>query len=266
MALIEAFVQNPVKVAVGVLLVVLFGFIARARMPMQLTPEVQIPTITVSTRWPGASPQEIEQEIVREQEEFLQSVEGVTKLTSESQDSVGTISMEFTVGTNMEEALLKVNSRLQQVPEYPIDADQPVISASGANDRPIAWFILSARMPDDASLQAFQALHPELAAGIETVRTANNPGLAAFHMEALAEQHAVVRRLLMGLRLDRDRIEEFRKQFPHTARVLDAGPGRGTARGRLPVAAAGGRGVSGSATARSTGTDRRPDLPEVRRR
>ena len=82
MSLIEVFVRNPVKVAVGVLLVALFGIIALMRMPMQLTPEVQIPTITVETNWPGASPQEVEQEIVIEQEEQLTSVEGITKLSS----------------------------------------------------------------------------------------------------------------------------------------------------------------------------------------
>ena len=57
---VEAFVNNPVKVAVGVLLIALFGGIALVRMPMQLTPEVETPTITVETRWPGASPQEVE--------------------------------------------------------------------------------------------------------------------------------------------------------------------------------------------------------------
>src|SRR3972149_2192617 len=121
MQLIETFVRNPVKVSVGVLLVALFGSIALFRMPMQLTPEVQIPTITVETVWPGASPQEVEQEIVIEQEEQLTSVEGLTKLSSQSMDSRGLISMEFGVGTDMETALLKVNSRLQQVPEYPED-------------------------------------------------------------------------------------------------------------------------------------------------
>ena len=120
---IEACVRNPVKVTVGVLLLVLFGFIALLRMPMQLTPEVDIPTISIRTQWPGASPQEVEREIVQEQEEQLKSVEGVTKMTSECQDSSGTITLEFLVGTDMEEALLKVNSRLQQVPEYPEDAD-----------------------------------------------------------------------------------------------------------------------------------------------
>ena len=75
MNLITAIVHNPVKVTVGVLLTVLFGLVALTRMPMQLTPEVQRPTITVETRWPGASPQEVEREIVLEQEEQLKSVE-----------------------------------------------------------------------------------------------------------------------------------------------------------------------------------------------
>ena len=47
MHLIASFVSNPVKVTVGVLLISLFGVVALERMPMQLTPEVQTPTITV---------------------------------------------------------------------------------------------------------------------------------------------------------------------------------------------------------------------------
>ena len=54
MNLIQGCVTNPVKVAVGVLLVTLFGGLALVTMPIQLTPEVQIPTMSVETRWPGA--------------------------------------------------------------------------------------------------------------------------------------------------------------------------------------------------------------------
>src|SRR5687768_4944271 len=125
MNLVEKFVRSPVSVSVAVLLVTLFGYVAATRMPLQLTPEVQTPTITVETRWTGASPQEVEREIVLEQEEYLKSVEGVTKISSESGDSRGQVTMEFVVGTDMDEALLKVNSQRQQVPEYPEDADQP---------------------------------------------------------------------------------------------------------------------------------------------
>src|SRR3989304_4338921 len=124
MQLIDAFVRSPVKVSVGVLLVALFGYVALVRMPMQLTPEVQRPAITIQTTWPGASPQEVEQEIILEQEEQLKSVEGVTKMTSESMDSMGRITLEFGVDADMSQIVPLVNSRLQQVPEYPEDADE----------------------------------------------------------------------------------------------------------------------------------------------
>ena len=124
MQAVEFCVRNPVKVAVGMLVVVLFGAISLWRLPKQLTPEVRIPSISVQTSWSGASPYEIEHEIVQEQEERLKDVEGMTKMTSESSHSRGRINMEFAVGTNMAEALLQVNSRLSQVPEYPEDADE----------------------------------------------------------------------------------------------------------------------------------------------
>ncbi|QDU51155.1 efflux RND transporter permease subunit [Gimesia panareensis] len=193
MNLITAIVHNPVKVTVGVLLTVLFGLVALTRMPMQLTPEVQRPTITVETRWPGASPQEVEREIVLEQEEQLKSVEGITKLSSESADSKGTITLEFLVGTNMDEALLKVNSRLQQVPEYPEDADQPIISTANAADRPIAWFILSSRLPDKEKILAFGEKHPELKERLEVISKTPNPGLAMLRLRLLSEEYPDVR-------------------------------------------------------------------------
>lgn len=197
MQLIGSFVRNPVKVSVGVLLTALFGLVALDRMPMQLTPEVQRPTITVETRWPGSSPQEVEREIILEQEEQLKTVEGVVRLLSESADSKGTITLEFQVGTNMDEALLKVNSRLQQVPEYPEDADQPIISTSNSSDRPIAWFIFSARQPNDEELVAFQQKYPQLAEKIEPVRKAHNIGLAILRLRTLAKEYPEVKAELL---------------------------------------------------------------------
>lgn len=177
MNLIDAIVNNPVKVAVGVLLVMLFGVIAMFRMPMQLTPEVETPTITITTNWPGASPQEVEQEIVIEQEEQLKGVEGARKMSSESTDSQGRITIEFNVGTDIDQALLKINSRLQQVPEYPIDADQPVLTTSDPGARAIAWFILSPLPPSDEQVREFIADHPSSQKALEPVLKTDNVGL-----------------------------------------------------------------------------------------
>ena len=194
--MLNTFVHSPVKVTVAVLLIGLFGCVSLVQMPMQLTPEVQIPSITIQTRWPGASPQEVEQEIVLEQEEHLKSVEGIHKMSSESADSSGSITLEFHVGTDMDEALLKVNSRLQQVPEYPEDADQPVISTSNASDRPIAWFILSSRRPNNDQFVEFQQKHPKLTKPIERVRNTHNEGLAMLRLRLLADEHPEVQQLL----------------------------------------------------------------------
>jgi HAE1 family hydrophobic/amphiphilic exporter-1 len=77
MKLVDSSIKNPVTVTVGVFFIILFGFIALFRIPVQLTPELEEVEIRVETIWPGASPQEIEREIVEEQEEQLKSVEGL---------------------------------------------------------------------------------------------------------------------------------------------------------------------------------------------
>jgi hydrophobic/amphiphilic exporter-1 (mainly G- bacteria), HAE1 family len=188
MQLIEGFIRNPVKVSVGVLLTALFGVIGMITMPKQLTPTVENPVLTVETRWPGASPQEIEREIVDEQEEQLQSTEGLIKMSSECKDSAGEIILEFEIGTNIEDAMLRVNTRLQQVREYPVDAQQPVIKASDITDRPIARFVLTARPPTVEQIVAFQKEHPNLAEALEPAIRAMNSGLRVYRLQKIYDQ------------------------------------------------------------------------------
>lgn len=196
MQITEAIVRNPVKVAVAMLLLALFGLISVFRMPMQLTPEVSTPTLTIETLWSGASAYEVEREIVQEQEKQLKSVEGMTKMTSESMDSMGRITLEFAVGTDMREALLKANTRLQQVREYPEDADEPVIKTANLGDRPIAWFILSPRPPVAEQYEAFAQKYPQLVPQLELVRKTFNEGVAMIRLRELAEKQPEFKELL----------------------------------------------------------------------
>lgn len=195
MSLLTTFVQRPVTVSVGVILVVLFGLLSLFGMPMQLTPDVEIPTLKVETRWSGASPQEIEKEIVQPQEEQLQSVEGIVKMTSESMDSMARITLEFAVGADMRKALLLVNTRLQQVREYPIDADEPVIT-SNASEQFIAWFILHERTPTPDEFAKALADCPQLAESIRHVQATQNPGLQLFRLKELVREHSQLGALL----------------------------------------------------------------------
>ncbi len=147
MRLVEGSIRYPVSVTVGVLLVVLFGFISLFRIPVQMIPDVEEPNIFVSTIWPGASPEEVETEIVQEQEEQLKTLEGLVKMTSTSSPSSAQVTLQFQTGTDLDTAILRVNNKLQQVPAYPQNALRPVIntSAFGGAEGAIAWFVLQAK-------------------------------------------------------------------------------------------------------------------------
>lgn len=189
MELIGWFINNPVKVAVAMILLTLFGLIAMFNMPMQLSPEVTRPQISIQTTWPGASPHEVETKIIKEQEEKLKSVEGVTKMYSEARTSSGTVNLEFRVGTNMNEALLKVNSQLQQVRDYPIDAQKPVIRTSNQNDRSAGWFILTKKPPTREQVEEYAQRFPHLREKLERAIAPKNVGLQIFRIKELAREH-----------------------------------------------------------------------------
>ena len=110
---------------------------------MQLAPDVDQPIITVETDWTGRSPEEVEREITDEQEDKLKGISNLRKMTSESSLGKGEITLEFYVGTNIDRALQEVSDKLRQVPEYPEDVDEPVITAADSADaNAMAWIIL----------------------------------------------------------------------------------------------------------------------------
>ncbi|MEE9169568.1 MAG: efflux RND transporter permease subunit [bacterium] len=140
MSLINSSIRFPVTVIVGVLIAIMGGFVALTNVPIQLTPEVKRPVIQIITNWFGASPEEIEKEIVDKQEEFLKSVEGVHKMNSSCQTGQGVITLEFLSGTDITGALVKVTNKLNEVPAYPDDADRPIVRSSNQFEGAIAWF------------------------------------------------------------------------------------------------------------------------------
>ena len=151
MNLVRLCLHRPVGVSVGVLLVVLFGLLALFAIPVQLTPNVDTPIVNIRTRWSGANPQEIEQEIIDRQEEMLQSVKGLQKMTSEARDNEASISLEFSPDVNEDVALRDVNDKLRQVSNYPIEVDEPTVQAAdAAAESPIAWLMLHTDDPADS--------------------------------------------------------------------------------------------------------------------
>lgn len=154
MKLVDSAIRYPVTTTVGVLLVALFGMLALFSIPVQLIPDVATPQAIVTTVWPGASPEEIETEIVQKQEEQLKSLEGLVEMTSESRQSTGMIRLRFQVGSDQEALLMRVNNALQQVQRYPQNALRPSITSKDPfEQQAIAWLVLVADPGADIDIE-----------------------------------------------------------------------------------------------------------------
>jgi HAE1 family hydrophobic/amphiphilic exporter-1 len=145
MDIVRFSIERPVTVFVGIILVVLFGLISLMRLPYQLSPTVIEPDITVTTRWPGATPYEVEREIIEEQEEVLKGISGLKEMESSSFNSQGNITLKFNIGTDVDDALLRVSNKLNEVASYPENVEKPVITATGAATSPVIWMVLKVR-------------------------------------------------------------------------------------------------------------------------
>jgi len=149
-------IKKPVTVIVGVIFIALFGFIGLFSMPYQLSPNVSMPEIAVSTAWPGATPFEVERDIIEEQEKVLKGIAGLENMESTSFDNLGTITMRFTINTDVDDALLRVSNKLNEVRSYPENVERPVINATGTETAPVIWNILKTLPGNKADIYTYR--------------------------------------------------------------------------------------------------------------
>ncbi len=139
MNFIDISIKKPVSVFVGIVLILMFGMVALTQLPYKLTPNVIEPEIGVVTLWPGATPSEIERDIVEKQEEQLKSTPGLVNYEATASDNLSEITLTFEVGTDMNKALLEVSNKLNQVESYPENVEKPIIQSAGSNASPTIW-------------------------------------------------------------------------------------------------------------------------------
>lgn len=133
-------INNGIILTIGILIVCLFGILAMFRVPVQMIPDLDARTVSVKTTWPGASPQDIEKEILIDQENYLRSIPNLARMTSKAETGRATVELEFPHGTQINEVLLRVNNALTQVPGYPENVDEPRIVTSSFSDNAFMFF------------------------------------------------------------------------------------------------------------------------------
>jgi hydrophobic/amphiphilic exporter-1 (mainly G- bacteria), HAE1 family len=148
MNLSEKSVRKPVSTLMGVLAVLMVGMVVLPRLPIDFLPNIERNTISVSTRYEGAGPQEIERLITEPIERAVSTVNNVKHINSTSREGSSNVRIEFAWGTDMNESMNSVRDKVSVAKRsLPDDADDPVISKFDFNMMPILQLTITGNMP-----------------------------------------------------------------------------------------------------------------------
>ena len=116
--MIKYSVRKPFTVIVAVIVIMLIGAVALMRMETSLLPDMDLPYMVVITTYPGATPEKVEETVTKPLESTLGTVSAVEQVTSVSAENYSAITLEFTSGTDMDSAMVKVSSAVNQTTPY----------------------------------------------------------------------------------------------------------------------------------------------------
>ena len=138
-----------------VLVAVLAGLLAVASTPREENPKIVVPAANIMVAKPGASPDEVQQLIVKPLEAILQGMNGVEHTYGMAMDSLGVVSVQFYVGQNKEDSLVKLYDRIMSnLDRMPPGTAQPLIKPVDVDDVPMLTISLSSNEIDDQKLRA----------------------------------------------------------------------------------------------------------------
>jgi len=151
--LIQFSIDNLTAVIALMVFILLFGLVALFNVPIQMSPDIEKPMLQVRVAWPGASPQDVDREIISRLERDLSSLSGVEKVEARSFSGQARLSLTYAVSQDMDKALTTLLSELSSISGLPDEAKQPTVRTSNSDDSPIARLALTAAR-DDQGQQA----------------------------------------------------------------------------------------------------------------
>mgnify|MGYP001169600816 FL=1 len=150
--LIKIAIERPVSILALVMLTVLFGIVALRNIPIQMSPDIEKPILEVRVNWPGASPEDVDREVVTRLERELASLNGLEEMASRSSRGRARVTLTYNVSQDMDKALVLLLSKLSSVSDLPNDSKTPEVRTSNSDDSPIARMALVSTIEEENDL------------------------------------------------------------------------------------------------------------------
>lgn len=144
MNLTHTSVKRPLTIIMVFLVLIVFGGIGYKKMSINLMPDIEIPVVMVMTTWTGAGPQDVDEQVSQKVDESLSAVSNVNSTISSSQESVSMVVAQFEFGTNLDEIMNDVRSKVDALQtSLPDDAAKPTVLKLDMNAQAIGQLVIS---------------------------------------------------------------------------------------------------------------------------
>ena len=140
-------VHRPVLTVMVSLIVIILGIVSFRRLPIDLMPDITYPTLSISTEYENASPEEVEELITRVIEEAMSAVPGVEEVSSVSAEGRSSVRVTFSWGTDLDAAANDIRDRLDRILErLPEDSQRPILRKFDLANFPILILGVSGKL------------------------------------------------------------------------------------------------------------------------
>src|SRR4030065_1641640 len=138
MLLSDLSIKRPVLAAVMMLTLVVLGIFSYRRLSVEMYPNVEIPVVSIVTKFPGASPESVERELSKKIEEAVNPIAGVKRVISYSREGVSTVVVEFRLEEKINEVAQETRAKITAVRgELPQAIEDPIIQKLDFNAMPV---------------------------------------------------------------------------------------------------------------------------------
>jgi HAE1 family hydrophobic/amphiphilic exporter-1 len=170
MKFIETILKRPSMIIVLFAILFIGGLASYNQLSYVLLPEFSVPTITITTLYPGAAPTEVEAEVSKKIEDAVSGLDNIEDVTSKSMESASLVIVQFKAGTDIDKALedaqRDVNNMLSDLPD---DAETPSLSKISPSDQPIMQLLATSNLPNEVFYQQVEDKYLPMLQQIEGV-------------------------------------------------------------------------------------------------
>jgi HAE1 family hydrophobic/amphiphilic exporter-1 len=200
-------IRQPVFATMMVVALVVVGIFSYSELKIDLFPNIDIPVVSITTTYPGVSPETVETEVTKRIEEAVNPIGGIRHISSVTTEGISTLMVEFQLGTNITTALQEVQSKINGIrSQFPREVKEPVIQQFRIEELPILSVVVLSPNLDAKALTT-------LAEKVLKRRLENISGVGQVRLVGAARRE-------IHVLLDRDKLKAFGLTFPEVAAAL----------------------------------------------